>query len=203
MRIEAFSSSHAVDWVAQTFAEQMPDSSLAMLRAAGVSARYVPVPYYHPGEAGLPIVSKRGVFVPFTVSALGLRQLLARARALGEPFRIAYVRLERPAAEGDEAWRQRAIPSEEAAIVLREVPHRGKRVYNGPSPGNQVLLRLSLWFRCSCSCGRLIGRHFVVDGRIASALVSGSGGAASPGSSSTDHHQGGIPPGRLRPDRPP
>ena len=124
VRIESFWTLHKTDWVSQQFAEQMPESTLAMMRAAGVPTRYVPVPYYHAGLAGLPIVSKEGVFFPHTLSALGLRRMLARARALGEPFEVAYVRLEAPLhhSEGDETWRRTARAGQR--VVVREDPRR-------------------------------------------------------------------------------
>ena len=124
VRVEAFRSGLApVDWVGQGFAEHLPASTLAMLRDAGVPSRYVQVPYYAAGSAGLPIVSRPAQFLPHSLSALGFRRLLARARAIGLPFTIQYTRMESPA-EGNETWRQAAG---DARYRLSEDPRIGYR----------------------------------------------------------------------------
>ena len=124
VRVERFWTGGPIDFVGQGFAEQLPPSTLRMLAAAGVPSYYIPVPYYGPGAAGLPLVTKAPRFLPHTLSALGLRKLLRRARALGHPFHITYTRLEHPP-EGDETWRQTAGRGE--MILLEEDPAHGTR----------------------------------------------------------------------------
>ena len=123
-----------------------------MLSSAGVPARYVPVPYYAAGEAGLPLVSKAAHFLPHTLSGLGLRKLLARARAIGEPFTIEYARMESPAAaEGDETWRSTAG----VKVRLSENPRDGTRSCHRMSRGGVAWPLEALWRADECSAREL------------------------------------------------
>ena len=51
--------------------------------------------------------------------------MLARARALGVPFVVEYVRLDTPSAEGDEVWRRAAGAGRR--VVVSENPRAGSR----------------------------------------------------------------------------
>ena len=120
VRVERFATVGVVDWVGQGFEEILPPSTNALLRDAGVpDARYFAVPYY---RGPWPIVSYPPNFQRHTLSAFGLRQLLKRARAIGRPFQISFVRLVDGGAEGDEQWRQTAKGN--GVVTLSEDPRR-------------------------------------------------------------------------------
>lgn len=111
-----------LEFVGKTFAEILPASTRRLLDDADLPGiRYIAVPYYDPNTLK-PIVAPPGIFVPHTMSALGLRQLLWRARQMGDKFELRFSRL--PGVEGDEEWRRTAV---DRTIVLNEDPSNGWR----------------------------------------------------------------------------
>lgn len=96
VRVEATDLS----WVGNTFAEHMGERTQRLIReVAGVPAAYV----WAAKSMSTPRARPPPHFLRHTLSALGLRRLLATAALQGDRFHLRYTRLH--GATGDEAWR--------------------------------------------------------------------------------------------------
>ena len=96
VRVEATN----LEWVGNTFAEHMTERTLRLIReVTRVPAEYV----WAAKSTPLKRASPPPRFRRHTISALGLRRLLATASMQGETFWLKYTRLD--GATGDETWR--------------------------------------------------------------------------------------------------
>jgi len=102
-----------LDWVGNTFAEHMGNRTLRLIReVARVPAQYVWAAKSTSVARNVPPPR----FVRHTVSALGLRRLLATASRQQDTFWLRYSRLH--GAVGDEAWR---TSSEGTSFIVRAI----------------------------------------------------------------------------------
>ena len=99
VRVEATN----LTWVGNTFAEHMhPRTQRVIRELAGVPGEYI----WSAKATTAPRATPPPRFMPHTLSALGLRRLIAAALAQGDVFWLEYAKL--PGAIGDEAWRTTA-----------------------------------------------------------------------------------------------
>ena len=103
---------YSLAWVGSPFAEHMGPRTLRVVRdVAGVPGEYVWAAKQTTYDRAVPPPRKWA----YTISNLGLRRLVATARAQGEALALDYERLD--GATGDEAWRT-AAPGTRVKLVL-------------------------------------------------------------------------------------